>query len=285
MQPLPANSTHIIKIASININGIRSPTRVGMLTEFLRKQDIDNAMIKEIVDPESVSINDYHAHTNIGQNMRGTAIIARKDLHITQIERIPSGRAIAAEFHGTRILNAYAPSGTSKRTQRESFFLTELPVLPSADAQTILLGGDFNCTLQPADSTGPSTHSKALEEIRGLALTYTLERDPKRPAYTHYAPTGAKRIDRIYLSKANSNRKTGIEIIPTAFTDHHAVVLRLTTPPHEARKTRGRWKMDRNLAQDDAIRSKLKREWEQWRKHKRFYPDVAEWWERHIKNT
>ena len=143
---------------------------------------------------------------------------------------------------------------------------------------------DFNCTLQPADHTGPPTPSKALEEfIHGLALKDTWEQDPKRPAYTHYAPTGATRLDRIYLSKANSNRKTGIEILRTAFTDHHAVVLRLTTPPHEARKTRCRWKMDPILAQDDAIRSKLKREWEQWRKHKRFYPDVAEWWERHIK--
>jgi hypothetical protein len=46
------------------------------------------------------------------------------------------------------------------------------------------------------------------------------------------------------MSKADINRKTGIKIIPTAFTDHHAVVLRLTIPALVARKTRGRWKMD-----------------------------------------
>ena len=270
---------HIIKIASININSIRSPTRVGMLMDFLWKQEIDIALIQEIVDPESVCINGYLAHTNIGPNKRGTAIIARKDLHITQIERIPSGRAITAEFHRTRIINAYAPSGTSKRTQRECFFLMELPALLSADSHSILLGCDFNCTLHPADSTGPPTPSRALEEtIRGLSLTDTWEQDPKRLAYTHYAPTGAMRIDHIYLSKADINRKTGIEIIPTAFTDHHAVVLRLTIPAHVARKTRDRWKMDPLFEQDIVIRSKLKREWEQWRKHKRFYPDVVEWW-------
>jgi exonuclease III len=145
---------HIIKIASININGIRSPTRVGMLMDFLRKHDIDIDLIQEIVDPESVCINGYLAHTNIGPDMRGTAIIARKDLRITHNDRIPSGRAIAAEFHGTRLINVYAPSGTSKRTQRECFFLTELPALLSADSHSILLGGDFNCTLHPADSTG-----------------------------------------------------------------------------------------------------------------------------------
>ena len=73
---------HIIKIASININDIRSPTRVGMLMESLRKQENDIAVIQEIVDQERVCINGYLAHTNIGPNMRGTAIIARKDLHI-----------------------------------------------------------------------------------------------------------------------------------------------------------------------------------------------------------
>jgi len=167
--------------------------------------------------------------------MRGTAIIARKHLHITQIDMTQSGRAIAAEFHVTRLINVYAPSGTSKRTQRECFFLTELPALLSADSHSILLGGDFNCTIHPADSTNLPAASRALEDtIRGLALTDTWEQDPQRPAYTHSAPTSAALIDRIYLSKADINRKTGIEIIPTAFTDHHAVVLRLTIPTNVA---------------------------------------------------
>ena len=98
----------------------------------------------------------------------------------------------------------------------------------------------------------------------------------QRAVYTHYALTGAARIDRIYLSKADTIRKTGIEILPTAFTDHHAVVHRLTIPGHAVRKTRGNWKMEPLLAQNKVIRSMKNRKWEQWRKHKRFYPDVVE---------
>jgi hypothetical protein len=41
--------------------------------------------------------------------------------------------------------------------------------------------------------------------------------------------------------------------------------------------------MDFLLAQDNLTRSKIDREWEQWRKYKRFYPDVVKWWERHVK--
>jgi exonuclease III len=150
-----------------------------MLMDYLRKHDIDIALIQEIVDPESMCINGYLAHTNIGSDMTGTTIIARKDLHITKIDRIPSGRAIAAEFHGTRLINVYAPSGTLKRTQRECFFLTELPALLSADSHSILLGGDYNCTLHPSDSTGSPAPSRVLEEtIRGLALKDTWDRTP-----------------------------------------------------------------------------------------------------------
>jgi hypothetical protein len=131
---------------------------------------------------------------------------------------------------------------------------------------------------EPYTPQTPQAHpppSRALEEsIRGLALTDTWEQDPQRPVYTHYAPTGATRIDRIYLSKTDINRKTGIEIIPTAFTDHHAVVLRLTIPAHVAQNKR-RLENGPPPAQDNVIRSKINREWEQWRKHRRFYPDVV----------
>jgi exonuclease III len=91
---------YIVKIASLNINGIRSQTRVGMMVDFLSKHDIDIALVQEITDPESVILHGYASHLNIGPDMRGTAIMAKKDLHLTKIERIPSGRAIAAEFNG-----------------------------------------------------------------------------------------------------------------------------------------------------------------------------------------
>ena len=54
--------------------------------------------------------------------------------------------------------------------------------------------------------------------------------------------------------------KTGIEILPAAFTDHHAVVVRVATPQFEERRARTRWKMDPILAQDEHICSRIKRE-------------------------
>jgi len=71
-----------------------------MLTDFVRKHDIDIALVQEVTAPDSINITGYVAHFNIGSTMRGTAILARKELHLTKIDRVSSGRAIAAELNG-----------------------------------------------------------------------------------------------------------------------------------------------------------------------------------------
>ena len=87
-----------------------------------------------------------------------------------------------------------------------------------------IIGGDFNCVLSPANITGSFQPSRALSEIvKRLALVDTWTQDPLRPTYTHHHPTGATRIDRLYVSQDLVQRKSGIEIIPAPFTDHHAV--------------------------------------------------------------
>jgi hypothetical protein len=80
-------------------------------------------------------------------------------------------------------------------------------------------------------------------------------------------------------------RKSGIEIIPAAFTDHHAVALRVTIQDQILPRRSRRWKMDPTMMQDDVLKRKLRDNWMQWRSRKRHYPDVAMWWERCAKNN
>jgi exonuclease III len=143
-----------------------------MLRDFIRSHEHDIILVQEVIAPESVNTPGYTSYTNIGSEMRGTTIIAPQDFQITHIDKIPSGRAIAVVFCSTRIINVYAPSGSAKRTERERFFNAELPVIFSEYTEPILLGGDFNCILQPVYSTGRFTSSNALAEIvRSLRLT------------------------------------------------------------------------------------------------------------------
>jgi len=61
--------------------------------------------------------------------MRGRAIEARSEIQLTNITTLPSGRAIAAEYRGIRLINVYTPSGTTRRNERERFYNAVPPCL------------------------------------------------------------------------------------------------------------------------------------------------------------
>jgi exonuclease III len=275
---------HVLKIATLNINGMTATTRVGMFMDFIHRQNLDIIFLQEITNPDKLQINGYTLHHNVGTNIRGTAILARNEMTLTNVHKLPSGRAISADYNGLKLINVYAPSGTARRTERESFFNTDLPPFLYTALSNTIIGGDFNCVLQPADTTGTLHTSRALADIvKRLQFIDTWTQDPLRPTYTHHHPTGATRIDRLYISHDLSQRKSGIEIVPAAFTDHHAVVLRITTQDCKIWKRPRRWKMDPTQLQDGNYKQKLRDNWLQWRNRKRHYPHVVMWWERCIK--
>jgi exonuclease III len=143
-------------IASININGLSTHTRVGMLLEFIRRHDLDFVFLQEVTDPEILTVTGYTTYFNIGANMRGTAILARHDFPLINVTSLPTGRATAANYNGLRLVNVYAPEGTARRTDRERFFNSELPALFHAASQSVLLGGDFTVFYTPPTRRAPS---------------------------------------------------------------------------------------------------------------------------------
>jgi len=44
----------------------------------------------------------------VGTAGRGTALITRDEFTITNVKQLPSGRGIAAEYKGIRMINIYA---------------------------------------------------------------------------------------------------------------------------------------------------------------------------------
>jgi len=132
--------TAVIKLATLNINGITNCTRVGILTEYIRRHDLDIVFLQEITDSELLTMPGYDIYYNIGSFMRGTAIVARNDIALMNINKIPSGRAIAAEYNGPFIVNIKAPSGTAKRAEREHFYNAEVPQLLQTRPRELIIG-------------------------------------------------------------------------------------------------------------------------------------------------
>jgi len=220
--------THVYRVATLNINGITSATRLRKLKEFLHKHDIDMALLQEITHPDLSTLRNYNAHINQGTEGSGTAILTKAELTVTNTKRLPSGRGIASIINGTWITNIYARSGAEKNAERERFYTNDLPHILPTTKSDMNFAGEFNCILETNESTGQKHFSRVLESIvNELDLHYVWNATSKNKGYTHYASKTASRLDRIYVTKHIRTRKTGVETIATAFTDHFAVVLQL----------------------------------------------------------
>jgi len=138
----------------------------------------------------------------------------------------------------------------------------ELPYLLRTIPNKVIMGGDFNCTLSPADSTGKMIFSRALQElVGGLDLVDTWRVDPLNCGYTHYTGVGASRIDRIYITRNLLSNKRGIETVASAMSDHLAVVLSVLWDLPVRQRGRGYWKMNVALLNEESTRKDIRTEW------------------------
>jgi exonuclease III len=163
------NLKEIYKIMTLNINGVAAKERLDML-EGLLVNEVDVAMLQEVVSTQLQCVRNYECHLNIGTEMRGTVLLVREGLTISDLKRIPPGRGIAPKFGNTWLVNIHAPSGAERREERERLFTTDIQVLPPV-GEEFVLGGDFNCVLDPGDATGRPNISRALGIlVKGLCL-------------------------------------------------------------------------------------------------------------------
>ena len=70
-----------------------------------------------------------------------------------------------ASFGEIHAVDINAPSGTSRRRERETFFNNELSYLLDMASADILLSDDFNCVLDAGDSTGHGSYSRSLKAL------------------------------------------------------------------------------------------------------------------------
>ena len=278
-------NAYVYKVVTLNVNGIRADTWKTLLANFLLSHNIDIALLQEVVCPEIVDLPSYTTWINIGTDLRGTAILTSTGLVIDEVQRLPTGRGIAISIHNVWYVCVYAPSGAERRTDREAFFNTELPLILPVTPKALLLAGDFNCIINKQDSTGNVPRSVALETlVHGMELHDVWESTNPRLGYTHYAPLSASRLDRIYVSPQLYRQKQGVETVAAAFTDHMAVVVRLGSETLFQKRGRGYWKLNVSLLRDEQILTVLTSKWKYWTRRQNQYPCTLAWWTRYVKD-
>jgi len=114
------------RVVTLNFKGMASDVRQQMFEQFIRKQEVDFAMLQEVTSKQHVEVKRYYVIDNIGTAGRGTALLIREELQVDRIKRIPSGRGVAAYYNNICLINLCAPSGTTNRSEREAFFNSEV---------------------------------------------------------------------------------------------------------------------------------------------------------------
>jgi exonuclease III len=215
-----------------------------MLNPFIRIHNFDVLLLQEVAHPFPIVINGYQVFYNIGTNRRGTAILSRDTIPLTNISKLPTGRAIATSLATLLIINVYAPSSTSKRAEREPFYNNELPYILRTASGKIILGGDFNCVLEAKDATGHANYSRSLTILtQSYALSEAWQTHHNRKVYTRYTAQNAAGLDRFYPTQNLMNRKQKTETLPAAFNDNLAVSLQISVTTTIARG-RALWKLN-----------------------------------------
>ena len=181
-------------------------------------------------------------------------------------------------------VNIYAPSGSEKLQEREDFFNLELLYLLIDTPTTLIMGGNYNCVLAKTDVTGHFNFSRALNTlISGYDLVDMWAPATGRGVYTHYARSGAERLDRKYVSRQLSEQKYGIETAVAAFTDHLAAILCFVLDVTTVQRGRSYWKMDAVLLRDAGVQKIIQQRWRKWKRQRKLYPHIVIWWERMAK--
>jgi exonuclease III len=139
---------HIYRIATLNIKGITSQTKMAVLADFVIKQDIDVPLLQEVTTIIPVNLGGYVMDHNIGTSGKDTAILTRAQLELREMFRLPSERGMAADMEWVLLVNVYAPSGVQKRQKREDLFNLEVPYLVRPAKISIILGGTLTASLR-----------------------------------------------------------------------------------------------------------------------------------------
>jgi exonuclease III len=240
--------------------------------------------LQEVAEGTMEKIRGHTIIANVGTENRGTALVVKDHLRLQKLTRLPSGRGIAADLTGIRIVNIYAPSGAERRREREAFFTEEIPILLQNATAKAIIGGDFNCVLNQSDTTGKSVYSGALQRlVTGYGLVEVWNAKPDCTGYTHFTRMGASRIDRLYVTWNLLENKSSMAVLPLAITDHLAVVLRIRWGNPIATRGRGYWKLNISLLDNPEIRDRLRESWNSWKRNSNWYGDITQWWSRSAK--
>lgn len=276
------------KIATINLNSIKTEVNKSLLRDFVQNEDLDFIFLQEVLFEDFSFLGAYRAFVNISEHDKGTAILVRKNQEFRNIIYDPSGRILSIVCDDINLVNVYAHSGTNKKRERDDLFRDEItPHVIKGNCSHTVIGGDFNCVLNKRDSR--STSANLCQGLKDLTTSMHLKdvanvRNGSNVEFTFHRAGSASRLDRFYVSAQFLDKVVEIRTVPVAFSDHSAVVMKfLVDQSALCQRGRGYWKLNSSLLNKDDISCRYVVDFYQLKDREIYTRNRSTWWNTVVK--
>ena len=290
-------------VVSINVNGLNDPRRSDSILRHLYSLKLDILFLQEThLNP--VNVNNVFSqwpgtsfHSFGKDNRKGVSILISDRLKTTIHSRHTSdtGHLIVLDLSidDNRLIlsNVYAPTGGLDCIANRKEFFNELnKVLDNFPHDfPIILGGDFNCVLDPSDRSNPVNYvEKTANNLKAVLSSHALEdiwriQNPSSKEFTFSSSRGSfSRIDKFYTSRNFRDifNKPRIDTFPHSDHDRISLSLNFSAP----KRGTGIWKLNTCILKEQEFINSINQFITDWEKSQESFPSLTEWWE-HGKNT
>lgn len=264
-----------IKLCTWNVRGIHHPVKRKKILTSLKKEGVEIALLQEthLEDQEHLKLKrDWVGEaffSSYTSNSRGVCILINKKLpfKLESCVKDSNGRYIIIKglLYGKyiSILNMYAPPGHPTDFVTKAFLeFAEL------ETECSVVGGDFNCHLNPlfdrlpAETGAPSKRARAVadtcDEFGFIDIWRTVHPDLKEFTFFSSAHRTGSRIDYFFVPKLMLSSVVSCDIGVISVSDHSPVFLQLMF--NEKQGFTNSWRFNPHLLSDSEFISYFKSE-------------------------
>ena len=288
----------VLTIATLNVNGLRNPSKRFALNRFLCSLHVDIVGVQETHSATDVEAQEYSKDfpsydilCNLGTSQQnGVAILFSKRAHseLSCTGRDNDGRLISASvrIEGSvyHITCVYSPCASVDRVQ---FLRSRVEPLVVQSNHWIL--GDFNAVMDPRLDKFNASRDRPDPGARRLSSL--IKSFNYKDVYRSRYPNGRDftwkrhndrftqmcRLDLIFCSDDCLN-VSEVRMDPWQWSDHLAVSASI---PLETNTNRGPgyFHMNVDVLTDGEFVDKVESFWTEWRFEKERFPSIVDWWE------
>ncbi|CAM2095863.1 unnamed protein product [Caretta caretta] len=154
-------------------------------------------------------------------------------------------------------------------------------------SRVLVLGGDFNTTLEEQDCSGTEQSSVAADTLREIVEHHSLvdiwhDHHPDDTSIFTFVRVEAhwsshSHLDRIYLSRFHLSQAHSSSIQLAPFSDHHLATV--TASLCVESPGLAYWHFNNRLLEDEGFVTSFQEFWLTWRGQQRAFPSARRWWD------